>query len=339
MRAAFVARKGGPEVLEIRETASPEPGPGEVRIRVKTIGLNFADVLARLGVYTGTPGAPFIPGLEVSGVVEKTGAGVQGLEPGGRVMAVTRFGGHAEQVVVPAVRAVPIPETMSFAEAAAFPVNYLSAYHGIVTLARIQPGERLLLHAAAGGVGIATIQIARRLGAEVFGTAGSDEKVRTVLEQGAAHAINYTREDFAARVRKLTGGYGVDVVMDAVAGKVFKPSWRLLAPMGRYVIFGMASVSGTRGLNYLRAARQLLALGWIFPLSLVTANKSIAGFHLGLLPPGNRYLARAMKELLEMYADGALRPFVGATFPFDRIRDAHFHLQSRASIGKVVVEI
>jgi len=337
--AAFVTRKGGPEVLEIRETTSPEPLPGEVRIQVKAIGLNFADVLARLGVYTGTPKPPFVPGLEVSGIVEKTGGAAGDLEPGDRVMAVTRFGGHAEQVVVPARRAVKMPQGMPFAEGAAFPVNYLSAYHGIVTLAHIQPGERLLLHAAAGGVGIATIQLARRLDAEVFGTAGTDEKVRLVLEQGAAHAINYREEEFAPRVRQLTGGYGVDVVMDAVAGKVFEPSWRLLAPMGRYILFGMASVSGKGGLNYLRSARQLLALPRIFPLSLVTANKTIAGFHLGLLHSGNRYLAAGMKELLSLYDAGLLRPLVGATFPFERIRDAHFHLQSRASVGKVVVEV
>ena len=339
MRAVFVTRKGGPSVLEIREAAAVDPAPGQVRIRVKAIGLNFADVLARLGVYTGTPKTPFIPGLEFAGIIDKAGDGVEAYRGGERVMAVSRFGSHAELVTVDALRVMRMPDSMSFEEAAAFPVNYLSAHCGLLHLGQLRPRERLLVHAAAGGVGIASVQLARHVGAEIFGTAGSDIKVRFLNDLGIAHAIDYSRQDFAPQIRRLTGGYGVDVVMDSVAGRLFRPSWDLLAPMGRYVIFGMASVSGKGGLNYLRAARHLLALPRILPLSLVASNRTLAGFHLGTLNPSHSYFRNAMSEILGLHARGVLRPFIGATFPFERIREAHAHLQSRASIGKVIVTL
>jgi NADPH:quinone reductase-like Zn-dependent oxidoreductase len=339
MRAAVVTRKGGPEVLEIRELPEPEPGPGQVRVRVKAIGLNFADVLMRLGVYTGTPAAPFVPGLEFSGVIEKVGDGVDAFRGGEPVMAVTRCGSHAELVVLDALRAMRLPAQMSFEEGAAFPVNYLSAHCGLVHLGRICAGERLLLHAAAGGVGIAAIQLARHIGAEIFGTAGSAAKVELIRSMGVEHPINYRVDDFAAVVRRLAGQSGIDVVMDSVAGRLFKPGWDLLAPMGRYIIYGMASVSGTGGLNYLRAAREWLALPRIRPLDMVAANRTLAGFHLGTLDPSHAYFRSASGEIAGLYERGILRPFVGATFPFERIREAHDHLQSRASTGKVVVTV
>ncbi len=339
MRAAVVTRKGGPDVLEIREMPALEPGQGQVRVRVKAIGLNFADVLMRLGVYTGTPAAPFIPGLEFAGIIEKVGDGVETCRVGESVMAVTRFGSHAEFVTLDARRVIRLPAQMSFEEGAAFPVNYLSAHCGLVHLGRARPGERLLLHAAAGGVGIAAIQLARHIGVEIFGTAGSPAKVELIRSMGVAHAINYRVDDFAAAVRLQVGQNGIDVVMDSVAGRLFKPGWDLLAPMGRYIIYGMASVSGKGGLNYLRAAREVLALPRIQPLQTIAANRTLAGFHLGTLDPGHPYFRAAAGEILELYRDGVLRPFIGATFPFESIREAHAHLQSRSSTGKVVVTI
>ncbi len=339
MRAAVVTRKGGPDVLEIRELPAPEPGPGQVRVHVRAIGLNFADVLMRLGVYTGTPATPFVPGLEFSGVVDKVGDDVDAFQGGESVMAVTRFGSHAEMVTLDAHRAMPLPARMSFEEGAAFPVNYLSAHCGLVHLGRTRPGERLLLHAAAGGVGIASIQLARHIGAEIFGTAGNAAKVELIRSLGVEHPINYRVDDFAAAIRAQVGQNGIDVVMDSVAGRLFRPGWDLLAPMGRYVVYGMASVSGKGGLNYLRAAREFLALPRIQPLQMVAANRTLSGFHLGTLDPAHSYFRTAAGEILELYERGVLRPFVGAIFPFEKIREAHAHLQSRASTGKVVVTI
>ena len=339
MRAAVVTRKGGPDVLEIRELPDPEPGPGQVRVRVKAIGLNFADVLMRLGVYTGTPAAPFVPGLELSGVVEKVGDGVNAFRGGESVMAVTRFGSHAEFVTLDAGRTMLMPARMSFEEGAAFPVNYLSAHCGLVHLGRLRFGERLLLHAAAGGVGVASIQLARHIGAEIFGTAGSAAKVELIRNMGVDHAINYRLDDFAAVIRSQAGEKAIDVVMDSVAGRLFRPGWDLLAPMGRYIIYGMASVSGKAGLNYLRAAREFLALPRIQPLQMVASNRTLSGFHLGTLDPAHPYFHAAAAEILDLHERGVLRPFIGAIFPFEKIRQAHAHLQSRASTGKVVVTI
>ena len=339
MRAAVVTRKGGPDVLEIRQLPDPEPGPGQVRVRVRAIGLNFADVLMRIGVYTGTPAAPFVPGLEFSGVVDKAGDAVDAFRGGEPVMAVTRFGSHAELVTLDARRVMRLPARMSFEEGAAFPVNYLSAHCGLVHLGRLRPGERLLLHAAAGGVGIASIQLARHIGAEIFGTAGSAPKLELIRSMGVAHAINYRVDDFASAIRGQIGPNRIDVVMDSVAGRLFKPGWDLLAPMGRYIIYGMASVSGKGGLNYLRAARELLALPRIQPLHMVAANRTLSGFHLGTLDAAHPYFRTAAGEILELYERGVLRPFVGATFPFEKICEAHAHLQSRASTGKVVVTV
>lgn len=339
MKAAFVTKKGGPEVLKIRDTLPPDTAPNEVLIRVKAIGLNFADVLSRLGIYPGAPKPPFIPGIELSGIVEKVGPAVRALGPGDRVMAFSRFGGHAEYVAVPESAVSRIPDTMSFEEGAAFLVNYLSAYHGIGTLAHLRKGEKFLIHAAAGGVGLASVQLAKSIGAEIFATASSEEKLSLAHSQGADHLINYQTQDFAERIKQITNGYGVDVVMDAVAGKVFKPSYRLLAPMGRYVIYGVASIASERRLNPFRMLSQMFAMPLIFPLTLMRRNIGIFGFNLGLLSKKGEYLNECGRHLLELYERGAIKPVIGKVFPFEKIGEAHYHLQSRHSTGKVVVKV
>jgi NADPH:quinone reductase-like Zn-dependent oxidoreductase len=337
MIAAFVTRYGGPEVLEIRETTVPQPAAGQILVRVRAIGLNFADIFGRLGVYPGTPKPPFIPGLEFSGDVAAIGPGVTTLSVGQRVMGYSRLGSHAEFVALSEEYASRIPDAMSYTEAAAFLATSLSAYHGIVRLANIRRGEKLLVHAAAGGVGIASIQLGVSLGAEVFATAGTDEKVSLVVSQGAHHAINYTTEDFAEEVGRISGGYGVDVVMDSVGGEVFKKSWHLLAQMGRYVLFGVSAVTGKGALNRLKAANAFSSMRPIFPPSLIGANKGIFGFNLGTLTDKAPYFREAAQELLAMHGRGIIRPFIGKVFPFRQIVEAHRYLQTRQSVGKVVI--
>ncbi len=337
MRAVVVTRFGPPEVLKIRDWPTPQPREGEVLIRTKAIGLNFADVLARLGVYPGVRKVPFVPGLELSGVVEEVGRDVRDLRKGDRVIALTRQKAYAEYVCVPADHAEVMPENMSFEEAAALSITYMSAYHSLVTLAKAQKGEKLLLHAAAGGVGTAAIQIAKYLGLEIFATAGSAEKLQVVQNLGADHLINYRTDDFSKIVRLQTKGYGVDVVLDSVGGRVFRKGWRLLAPMGRYVLFGFAAVTGERKISKLVALREVLAMPWIFPPSIVSRNVSLMGFNLYFLAHKVEYFREMAKRLLGWYQDGIVRPFIGSTFPFDRIADAHAFLQSRKSFGKIVV--
>jgi synaptic vesicle membrane protein VAT-1 len=337
MKAAFVSRYGGPEVLEIRESPIPEPQRGQILVRVKAIGLNFADVFARLGVYPGTPAAPFIPGLEFSGDVVEGGSGGGRFSGGERVMGYSRHGSHAEYLAVNENLVAEIPPSMNYREGASFLATYLTAYHGIVRLANIRRDEKLLIHAAAGGVGIATVQLAKHLGVEVFATAGTDEKVRVVQAQGAHHVVNYVTHDFAPEVRRLTDNYGVDVVMDSVGGDTFRKSWQLLAQMGRYVLFGVSSVAGKGALNRLKAAGVFSLMKPIFPPSLIGANKGIFGFNLGTLVGREGYFREATTELLRIYAAGALKPFIGRVYPFDQIVEAHRTLQTRQSVGKVVV--
>ena len=339
MKAAFATSYGGPGVLEIRDAPEPTPQAGEILVSVRSFGLNFADLLARMGVYPGTPKPPFIPGMEFAGEVAAVGSGASLFRLGDRVMGFSRRGSHAEYVAVSERMVVGIPRSMSFDEGAAFLVNSLSAYHGIVRLANLRRGERLLVHAAAGGVGLATVQLAHALGAEIFATAGTDRKIEVAKKEGADHVINYVTTDFSGEVRRLTAGEGVDVVMDSVGGKVFRKSWSLLSEMGRYVLFGISSLTGKGGFSRIRAAIAVSSMRPIFPPSLIPANKGIFGFNLGLLVRSEAYLREAVLELLRYQDQGSLRPVVGRTFPFKDIVEAHRFLQTRQSIGKVVVRL
>jgi len=337
LKAAFVTKYGGPDVLEIRNTPVPRLEPHQILVRVRVIGLNFADIFGRFGVYPGTPEPPFIPGLEFSGDVAAVGTGVVSFKGGERVMGYCRVGSHAEYVAVNEDLATTLPASMSYEIGAAFLTSYLSAYHGIVRLANIRSGEKLLVHAAAGGVGLATVQLAKHLGCEIFGTAGTDQKVEVVKSQGAHHVINYTSHDFAREVRRLSNGYGIDVVMDSVGGETYKKSWQLLAQMGRYILLGVSGVAGRGALNRLKVAKAFSHMKPIFPPNLLSANKGIFGFNLGTLRGKERYFKNAVGELLNLYEIGALKPLIGKVFSFDQIVEAHRTLQMRQSFGKVVV--
>ncbi|HAL57128.1 MAG TPA: alcohol dehydrogenase [Bacteroidetes bacterium] len=339
MRAVLLTKFGPPEVLRFSDIPKPEPKEGEVLIRTKAIGLNFADVMARLGIYPSIPDPPFVPGIELSGIVEKVGEGVQSPREGDRVVAFSKQGGYAEYVCVPVNQTRIISSTMSFEEAAAFSVTYCTAYHALITLAHVQRGEKVLLHAAAGGVGTAAIQICKHLGVEVFATAGSTEKLEIARQQGANHLVDYRREDFAEIVRSKSGGYGVDVVMDSVGGSVFRKSWKLLAPMGRYILYGFASITGERKINKLKALWEFLSVPLVYPPSVVSKNVALMGFNLYFLSHKVQYLNHVTTELMDLYKRGILRPVIGARFPFEKIVDAHVLMQSRKSYGKIVVVV
>jgi NADPH:quinone reductase-like Zn-dependent oxidoreductase len=245
MRQVWIPAHGEPEVLEVREAPDPDAAVGEVRIRVAAAGINFADILARMGLYPDAPQPPAVVGYEVSGTVDQVGSGVDGLAEGSRVAALTRFGGYSDTVVVPANQVIPIGDGLSLEKAAALPVNYLTAWVMLVWLGNVRRGDRVLVHAVAGGVGQAALQICRHFGAEVLGTAsgGKHERLRQL---GVTHPIDYRSQDFEEEVERVTGGRGVDIALDAVGGESFKKSYRCLAPLGRLVVFGASSmVSGT----------------------------------------------------------------------------------------------
>lgn len=339
MKAALIKRFGPPDVLSICEVPLPSVGPSDVLVRTKAIGLNFADIFARLGYYPSIPEPPFVPGIELSGVIEGKGKAVRDLKIGDRVLVFTRQKGYAEYVSVPSSQASRIPKRMGFHEAAAFGVASLTAYHGLVTLGSMKEGDRVLLHAAAGGVGIAALQLARHFGAVVHATVGSTSKMELVRSLGAETVTNYSDDDFVEPVRRSTNGEGVDIVFDSVGGHVFRKGWKLLAPMGRYILYGFAAVADHKGVSRLRAVRESLSVPLIYPPSLVSKNVSLIGFNLYFLMEKAQYLRNALKTLFALYERGILRPVIGAEYPFERIVEAHRFLQSRKSVGKVVVTL
>ncbi|MBI2619818.1 MAG: zinc-binding dehydrogenase [Ignavibacteriales bacterium] len=339
MKAAVITKFGPPGVLKIQDLPMPEPGEGEVLVRVKVIGLNFADIFARLGVYPGIPDPPFVPGIEFAGIVETVGKKVRGVRKGDRVFGFSRQGAYAEVVKTRADYLTRIPKKMTFHQAAAFSVASFSAYHGLVTLANIKRNEKLLLHAAAGGVGTMAIQIARHLGAEIFATAGSASKLEVARKLGADHLVNYRAEDFADVIRRESNGYGVDVVLDSVGGSVFRKGWNLLAPMGRYVLFGFAAMTGKRSISKVKMLMESARVAVIFPPSLVSRNVSLIGFNLYFLAHKVELFKRVAKVLIRWYEKGIIKTQIGSVYRFDQIASAHEFLQSRKSVGKVVVEL
>ena len=339
MKAAVVTRFGPPEVLQIQDRPIPIPREDEVLIKVKAIGLNFADVMARLGVYPSIPDPPFVPGIEFSGIATAIGKEVHNVKKGDRVWGFSKQGAYAEFVCVPSVLVQPLPKKMDFQHAVAIGVAYLTAYHALVTLANLRKKEKVLVHAAAGGVGIAAIQIAKHLGPEVFATVGSGEKMDFAREQGADVVINYSEEKFADVIRRDTDGEGVDVILDSVSGRIMKEGWKLLAPMGRYVLFGFAAVTGERSVNKLKAAREVLSVPVIFPSTLTSKNIGLFGFNLYFLAHKTVYFHTVWSKIMEWHGKGIIKPVIGKVFPFNRIAEAQAFLQSRKSVGKVVIAL
>jgi NADPH:quinone reductase-like Zn-dependent oxidoreductase len=339
MKAAVAEKYGGPEVLRIQDLPRPVPKGDQLLVQVRAIGLNFADIFGRFGVYPGTPKPPFIPGIELSGVVVEVGGSVRIFKGGERIMGYSRTGSHAEFVLINEKYATMLPDAMSFEEGAAFLVTFLSAYHGLVRLANTRPGENVLIHAAAGGVGLASIQLAKHLSATVFGTVGTEEKAGIAQQHGAHHVVNYTTHDFAKEIRRMVGRQGIDVVMDSVGGDVYRKSWKLLAQMGRYILYGISAVTGKGALSRLKVARTFSLMKPIFPPNLLSANKGIFGFNLGTLTGKENYFKEAVMELLKLYEKGVLKPTIGKVFSFEQIVEAHNALQTRQTIGKVVVTV
>jgi len=332
MRAWVAPRYGPPEVLRLVELPDPRPGPGEAVVRVRAIGLNFADCAARHGVYPNVPQPPVVVGMEVAGEVAELGDGVAGPPVGTRVAAVPIFGGHAELVKVRTNYLRPLPPGMGFAEGASLAVTGLTADHALFTVGRIRAGERVVITAAAGGVGTTAVQLAAHAGARILAVASTPAKRALAGRLGAQETCAY--EEYRDAVRS-----GIDVVLDSVGGALFRPGWRALGPDGRYVLYGFAAGVGARRIRYLKAAIEFLRMGLILPGLLVSPCRTLAGFNLSLVPHLAAELQSRFARLEGLIAEGVLRPVVGAVFPFDRLPEAHALLQSRGSTGKVVVEL
>ena len=336
MRQAVITRHGPPDVFEIREGPDPMPAAGELRIRVRAVGINFADILSRLGLYPDAPKPPMVVGYEVAGQIDAIGSDVTGFSEGERIVALTRFGGYSDVVAAPAVQCFHFPDRLSDAEAAAVPVNYLTAAIALYRMAALAPNETVLVHNAGGGVGIAATQLARLRRAKVIGTA-SAMKHDALRSFGVDHAIDYRHANVADEVKKITRGRGVDVVLDPIGGRSFTDSYRLLAPLGRLIIFGLSAAAAGERRSWFRALRAWASTPRFDPLSMINRNRGVFGLHIGHLWEERGQLAPMMDMLMTELRAERLRPVVAKTFPLDRVADAHRFIQSRANIGKVVL--
>lgn len=338
MRAIVLERHGGPEVLRVRDVPEPEPGPGEVRVRVECIRVNYAEVLSRKGLYGWAPALPYTPGMEATGTIDALGPGVEGRTVGERVIVGAQYGAYAEKVVVPQRQALPAVAGYSAEESAALAVNYLTAWVALMEMARLRPTDRVLVTAAAGGVGTAAVQIAARLGCATVGMAGSDAKLETIRALGAEAAVNYRQTGFEARLREAAGPGGFDMVLEVVGGEVFRAVWPVLAPFGRVVVAGFASLALQRWnpLSWLRTWRDLPKADI---RSLAPASHGFMATHIGYLLDDPPRLARVWGELMAFVAAHGIRPVVGATFSFDQMPEAHRLMESRGSTGKIVVRM
>ncbi len=321
---------GGAGALQLQERPDPVVGPAQVRIEVAAAGVNFADVMATQGLYPDAPKPPTVIGYEVAGNVLEVGDGVGRLRPGERVMAGTQFGGYASQVVVPEGDAVGIPERLSFEQAAAIPVNYGTAWAALMSYGNLQIGERVLIHSAGGGVGIAGTQIAKYQRAEVYGTAspGKHDRIR---ELGVDHPLDYTKDGWER------GLPGFDVILDAIGGASFRRSYRLLRPGGRLIAFGAASaVSGERK-NPVSAIGMLVRTPRFNVLKQMGESKAVIGLNLLTLWKDRGTLDPWIEPLSKLLEEGAINPVVAGVFPFAQAREAYRMIIERRNVGKVVL--
>lgn len=341
MRAVVITKHGGHEVLQVQEMPDPPVGPGEVRIAVKAAGINFADTVARVGLYPDAPPVPCVIGYEVAGEVESVGEGVEDHKPGDPVLAGTRFGGYAELVTVRSEMVYSLPKKLSFEQGAAFPVAYSTAQAGLVTMGGLEAGDRALIHSAAGGVGIAATQIAKLRGAEVFGTA-SPSKHDAIREQGVDHAIDYRSQDFAEEVMRITDGEGVDVILDALGPTSARKGYRILRAGGCLILYGASEVSTGEKRNLVAAGRAALkapfaTLPWWKSIGVMNENKGMFGLNMLHWWDREGSLDRVLQPLLPQLEKGDLNPVVAEAFPFDQAPDAHRFIAERRNIGKVVL--
>ena len=322
MRAMVVERLGPPDVMELREVPRPEPGPGEVRLKVEAVGINFADVLAVAGEYLTRTRVPYTPGMEFAGVVDAVGEGVQGVEVGTRVASLGGRGGLAEYALSPAAALIPVPQGLSGAQAAAFPVSYFTAYHGLKTLGRGEAGEWVLVQAAAGALGTASIQLAKAMGMHVIAMASTEEKLGLARDLGADVTLLQDDPDRVKKVREAAGGTGVPLILEVVGGARFQESLEMAANLGRVIVIGNASREEAK----------------LRPVELMKRNVTVTGLWLSSLMPDAELTRQAAQALTPLVASGQVTPQVGPTYGLAESARAFQDILDRKTTGKVIIE-
>jgi NADPH:quinone reductase-like Zn-dependent oxidoreductase len=331
-----MTKAGGVEVLKIQEVNDPQPGKGEVKIGVKAAGINFADIMARKGIYPDAPKKPCVVGYEVSGLIESVGEGVDSSWVGNPVIAVMRFGGHSEKVITPVSYVFKKPESLSFEQGTAIPVNYLTAYQLLVVMGGLKKKERLMIHNAGSGVGLAALDIAKHIGAIPYGTA-SAHKHAFLKERGFKNVMDYRTQDWLKETPKMTENQGFDVIIDPIGGKNTWKSYRALARTGRLGLFGLSIAAQTRLNAKFNLVRTVLQMPRFHPVRLMNANKGIFGVNIGHLWNLEEKIRPWMKEIIKGVEEGWVNPHVDSVFPFENVAEAHLYIEERRNIGKVVL--
>ena len=322
MRAIKVEEFGEPEVLQSVEAEKPSPGEGEVLVEVKSAGVNYADTMRRRDQYVESQELPFTPGSEIAGIVAEVGGGVEGANVGDRVVTLLGTGGYAEYVVAPSMNLIPVPDELDFDEAAAIPLQGLTAYHVLETSGQLKEGESVVVHAAAGGVGTLAIQIAKLMGAgPVIATASTQEKLDLARDLGADVLINYTEENWPEKVREATDGAGADVILEMVGADFPQKNLECLNVSGRMVVFGAAS--GDRGS--------------LVPAALMKKNHTVAGFYLPNIMSRPELFGPSLEKILGWISSGGLKLTIGARYPLEQAQEAHGALEGRETTGKIVL--
>jgi NADPH:quinone reductase-like Zn-dependent oxidoreductase len=335
MRQVWITKTGSPEVLKVQEAPDPEAGDGQVRIRVQASGINFADLMARVGLYPDAPKVPCVVGYEVSGTIDQLGKGVTGFAKGDRVFGMPKFGGYTDTLVLSTDQVFAMPEGMTFEEAAALPVVYITAYYMMLFSGNLREGSHVFIHSAAGGVGQAAIQLAKTKNCVIYGTA-SPKKHDFLRAQGCHHPID-SGGDYAAATRALVKERGLDLILDPVGGASWKQGYDLLGPAGRIVCFGLSSAAAGKTRSLFHALMQVMQIKKYSPMDLMSDNKTVSGCNMGHLFDRLDILKPQFQDLLSLYAAGKIKPHVDKTFSFDEAPAAHHYLHDRKAMGKVLL--
>jgi NADPH:quinone reductase-like Zn-dependent oxidoreductase len=339
MRAIVLVKDGNPnEAFKLQDLPMPICKPNDVLIKVSHFGLNYADIMARKGMYADRPKLPCVLGYELVGEVHTVGSEVRDFEKGDYVLGFTQFGGYAEYCATDVMGVVKLGTGTNPAEATALATQYCTAWYAACMMVNLQKGDRVLIHAAAGGVGTALIQIAKMKGCEIFGTAGSDEKLEYLTKQGVDHPINYRKHEFDTEVNRILKDKRIDVAFDPIGGSNFKRTNALMGSGGRIVTFGASEWSASKG-GIIDKLKLAFGFGFLHPIGLLMKSKTIIGVNMLRIGENKpKYLQTCMQEVYKHYQNGTLKPTVDSEFSAENIAKAHDRLDGRGSIGKIVVK-
>ena len=337
MKSVILTKYGAPEVLKVKEFENPEPLDNEVRIKVHYAGINFAEIMSRMKLYPGGPKPGSVLGFEASGIIDKIGKNVKELNIGNKVIGLSLSGSYSSHLCIDKDLIIPLPENFELDEAAAFPVAYITAYMMIFDLGNLQDGDTFLIHGAGGGVGTAAIQLAKTKDIKIIGTSSS-WKHDKLLRMGVNKCIDYNTDNTEEEIMDFTKGKGVDLVIDPIGAKNWKLSYRVLAKMGKLIIYGDQNLVKGDKLKPIVAMKEMYSMPKYRPMDLMANNKTVMGYHLGRFKGHEWKIKRSIENLVKLVNDNDLHPVIDSKFSFRDTPKAHRHIQNRKNFGKVLLD-